>query len=79
MVALPLVPFLYPERLLYSRCRSGVGRYATAAEGPRIPRKRWSEVAARAKAVGLRVTAREFGISNETIRAVVRQVFPITE
>ena len=72
MVALPLIPFLYPARLLESRQRSGVGRYAAVAKGPRIPREQWAEAAARAHTVDLRATARERGVSHETIRSVVR-------
>ena len=50
VVTLPSVPFLYPERLLHARRRSGIGRYAVTAKGPRIPRERWLEVAARVRA-----------------------------
>jgi hypothetical protein len=74
VVSLPLVPFLYPERVLRSRRRSGVGRYATAAKGPRIPRERWAQVAVRAKHEGLRAVARDFGVSHETVRSMVKQV-----
>src|SRR5215217_1257187 len=45
VVSLPLIPFLYPGRLLRVRRRSGIGRYAIATKGPRIPRERWPEVA----------------------------------
>ena len=72
MVELPLIPFLYSERLLHSRRRSGIGRYATTAKGPRIPRDRWPEIAVRAKREGLRVVARDFAVSHETVRSVVR-------
>ena len=73
-MAPPLVPFLYPERVLRSRQRRGAGRYAAGAKGPRIPRERWPEVAARAEREGLRTVARELGVSHETVRAVVRAV-----
>ena len=76
VVAPPLVPFLYPERVLRSRRRVGVGRYAAGTKGPRIPRERWPEVAARAKREGLRAVARDFGVSHETVRAVLRGVTP---
>ncbi len=72
VVAPPLVPFLYPERMLRSRQRRGVGRYAAAAKGPRIPKERWPEVAARARLEGLRAVARDLGVSHETVRTVVR-------
>jgi hypothetical protein len=72
--ALPLVPLLYSERLLESRQRSGVGRYATVAKGPRIPRERWSDVAARVQREGLRAVARDYGVSHETVRGVVSRV-----
>ena len=68
------MPFLYPERLLRARRRLGVGRYAAGSKGPRIPRERWPEVAARAKLEGLRRVARDLGVSHETVRAVVRAV-----
>jgi hypothetical protein len=74
VVDLPLVPFLYPDRLLRSRRRSGVGRYATIAKGPRIPQERWPEVAARVQREGLRVVARDFGVSHETVRGFLRRV-----
>jgi hypothetical protein len=67
-----MVPFLYPERMLRSRQRRGVGRYAAGAKGPRIPRERWPEVAARAEREGLRAVARDLGVSHETVRAVLR-------
>ena len=72
VVELPLVPILYPDRLLSSRHRSGIGRYATVAKGPRIPRERWTEVAVRAKDEGLRAVACDFGVSHETVRSVVK-------
>jgi hypothetical protein len=74
VVARPLVPFLYPERVLRSRERRGAGRYAAGTNGPRIPKERWPEVAARARREGLRIVAREFGVSHETVRSVVRVV-----
>ncbi len=74
VVAPPLVPFLYPDRVLRSRQRRGVGRYAAGAKGPRIPRERWPEVAARAEREGLRAVARDLGVSHETVRAVVRGI-----
>src|SRR5215208_5580094 len=70
----PLIPLLYPERLLHARRRSGIGRYATMAKGPIIPRERWPEVAARAEREGLRSVARDLGISHETVRAIVKRV-----
>ncbi len=74
VVAPPLVSFLYPERVLRSRQRRGHGRYAAGAKGPRIPRERWPEVAARAEREGLRAVARELGVSHETVRSVLRSV-----
>ena len=71
-VAPPLVPFLYPERVLRTRRRGGGGRYALGAKPPRIPRERWPEVVARAECEGLRSIARGFGVSHETVRAVIR-------
>ena len=70
VVEIPLIPFLYPERVLHSRRRSGVGRYATTAKGPRIPREHWHEIAARAQQQSLRAVAREFGVSHETVRTI---------
>ena len=74
VVSAPLVPFLYPERVLRSRQRHGAGRYAAGAKGTRIPRERWPEVAARAEREGLRAVARDLGVSHETVRAVVRGI-----
>ena len=74
MVGLPFTPILYPERLLCSRGRSGVGRYAAATKGPLIPRERWQEVADRVQREGLRAVARDFGVSHETVRSVVRVI-----
>ena len=74
VVDLPLVPFLHSERLLRSRQRPGIGRYATAAKGSCIPREQWPEVAARAEREGLRSLARDLGVFHETVRAIVRQV-----
>jgi hypothetical protein len=71
VVDLPLIPFFYPEDLLRSRRRSGVGRYTSATKGTRIPRERWPEVAARAKREGLRKVARDYGVSHETVRSIV--------
>ena len=68
----PLVPFLNPERVLRSRHRRGTGRYAADATGPRIPKERWLEVAARAGREGLRAVARDLGVPHETVRAVAR-------
>lgn len=70
----PLIPFLYPERLLHSRRRCGVGKYASVAKGPRIPRERWAHVATRAKREGIRAVARNLGVSHETLRTVVKWV-----
>jgi hypothetical protein len=74
VVDLPLIPFLYPDRLLRVRRRSGIGRYAIATKGPRIPRERWLEVAARAELSGLRSVARDLGVSHETVRAICTRV-----
>ena len=74
VVAPPLVPFLYPERVLRARQRRGIGRYAIGTKGTRIPRERWHEVATRAQRESLRAIARSLGVSHETVRAVVRTV-----
>ena len=64
----PLVPFLYPRaafEITHTRplqCR------------PRLPRQCWPEIAERAQYESLRDLAVEYGVSHETIRAVVRQV-----
>ena len=71
-MAPPLVPFLYPDRVLRARQRRGSGRYAAGGKGPRIPRERWPEVAARARREGLRAVARDLGVSHETVRSVLR-------
>ena len=76
-VSPPLVPFLYPERVLRTRRRGGTGRYAEGTKRVRIPRERWPEVAARAEREGLRAVARDLGVSHETVRAVCRTVSSI--
>jgi hypothetical protein len=74
VVELPLVPFLYSDRLLRSRRRSGVGRHATVAKGPRIARDHWRAIAARAEHEGLRCVARDLGGSHEIVRAIYQRV-----
>lgn len=76
VVELPLIPFLYPERLLHDSRRSGVGRYATAAKGLCIARDEWSRIAARAKREGLRGVAHDPGVSHETVRPIAQWVKP---
>ena len=39
-----------------------------------IPPDQWPIIAAEARQIGLRQTARQFGISHETIRQIVRRV-----
>ena len=73
-MTLPLVPFLYSERLVHSRRRSEIGRYAAVAKGPRILRSQWHGVAARAEREGLRRVAHDSGVSHETVRAIVTRV-----
>ncbi len=73
VVSPPLVPFLYLDRVLRARRRSVNGRYAAGTKGPRIPKERWPEVAARAQREGLRAVARDFGVSHETVRVVLRE------
>jgi len=68
----PLVPLFYVERQLQAYYRSGSGRYAAGSRVRRIPEERWPEVITRAKSEGLRGIARDFGVSHETIRAVVQ-------
>jgi hypothetical protein len=43
-------------------------------KGPRIPVGIWPEVVAGAKRKGLRRVAREYAVSHETVRAIVRKV-----
>jgi hypothetical protein len=74
VVALPLIPQLYPDCLLRGRRRSGVGHYATVVKEPRIPRAQWAELAARAEREGLRRVARDFGVSHETVRSICTRV-----
>jgi hypothetical protein len=74
VVELPLIPFLYANRLLHSRQLSGIGRYAPVAKGPPIPKERWSEVAAQVQREGLRAIAWELDVSQETVRLMVTQV-----
>jgi hypothetical protein len=71
VVTPPLVPFLYPESMLQLRQRRGAGRYAAGTKSCRIPEDCWPEVIARSQQEGLRSVARDFGVSHETIRAIV--------
>jgi hypothetical protein len=70
----PLVPLLYPERILLGRHRSHSGRYSSTVSRSRIPQEHWSEVAERASDKGLRSVAAELGVSHETIRKIVNRV-----
>jgi len=72
VVELPLIPFLYSEQCLSSRRQPSIGRHAVTSQRLRISRERWPLVAARARQVGLRNAAREFGVSHETVRAIAR-------
>ncbi len=72
----PLVPFLYPERMLQVRRRHGAGRYAPGTKPLRIPEDRWPEVVARAQQEGLRSIARDFVVTHETVRSVLRVASP---
>jgi hypothetical protein len=74
VVAVPLIPFLYSERLLHARRRFGNGRYAAVAKGPRIPQEHWPYIALRARREGLRAVARELGVSHETVRTIVCRI-----
>lgn len=70
----PLVPFLYPERVLRTRQRRGLGRYAAGLKGPQLPPEVWPEIARRAEHESLRDLAIAYGVSHETIRTIVRRV-----
>jgi hypothetical protein len=70
----PLIPFLYPERVLRGRHRRGTGRYAPATRQPQLSPELWPEIAARARHESLRDLAAAYGVSHETIRAIVRRV-----
>ena len=72
----PLVPFLYPERVLRAHKRLGTGRYAVGTKRRAIPQEHWREVAARAEREGLCTVARDLGVSHETVRTVVRAAAP---
>ncbi|MBW3633864.1 MAG: hypothetical protein KY456_12645, partial [Chloroflexi bacterium] len=71
VVEVPFIPFLYPERLLHSGRRSGVGQYATTTKGPRIRRERWLAVTARVQREELRAVAGDFRVSRAPVRSVV--------
>jgi hypothetical protein len=73
------MPFLYAERVLRSRQRRNAGRYAPGTKPLRIPQDRWPEVLARAKGEGLRSIARDFGVSHETVRAVLQINGPVEQ
>lgn len=74
VVAPPFISFLYPERVLRARQRTGARRYATGANGTRIPQEHWPEVAERAQREGLRTVAGALGASQEAVWAALRSV-----
>ncbi len=74
MVDPPLVPFLYPERVVRARQRRGAGRYAADVKQRHLAHQLWQEIAARARAESLRQLAVAYGVSHETIRTVVGRV-----
>ena len=53
---------------------SGVGRYSPVAKGLRVRQEHWVEIPVRAKREGLRAVARDFGVSHETVRSLVRAI-----
>lgn len=70
----PLIPILYPERIMHDHRRIGTGRYSRTTSRSRVPPELWAEVAARAHTEGLRPVARDLGVSHETIRTIVNRV-----
>ena len=70
-VSPPLVPYFYPEHVLRSRSRLGVGRYAAGTKPRRIPEDRWLDVVTRARSESLRSIARDYNVSHETVRGVL--------
>ncbi len=74
VVAPPLMPCLYPNRMLRARRRSVNGRYAASTKSPRIPRERWPEVTVKAQREGLHAVVRDLGVSYEARRSVIRVV-----
>jgi hypothetical protein len=68
----PCVPFLYPHGVIHGRRRRGTERYAAGAKGSRIPEEHWATIVVRARQESLRRIARDFGVSHETVRSVLR-------
>ncbi len=69
MVDPPLIPFLYPERLLRSRRAT---TRPCAVRDSRTPEDQLPAIVARVEHEGLRSVARSLGVSHETLRAVLR-------
>jgi hypothetical protein len=65
---------LYPGRRLSSRQRSGNGRNGFDAKGPRIPRERWLEIAARVQRDGLRRVAHGLGVTHDSVRSIANRI-----
>jgi hypothetical protein len=51
-----------------------VGWYPPVVKGPRIRQEQWVEIPVWAKREGLRSVARDFGVSHETVRSLVRAI-----
>ena len=68
----PMVPILYPERVLRSCRRRGAGRYATGVRQCRIHEDQLPALVMRAESESLRSIARDLGVSHETVRSALR-------
>ena len=69
----PLVPILYSYQVLRTVRRSGTGRYSPSANRTSISQEYWPVIVERSGREGLRQIARDFGVSHETIRSVLRR------
>ncbi len=69
----PLVPILYSYQVLRTVRRSGTGRYSPGANRTSISQEYWPVIVERSGREGLRQIARDFGVSHETIRSVLRR------
>ena len=73
VVSPPLIPVLHSTSALGSLQRSESSRYSGGTRPTKIPEHLWPSVVERSKSQSLRSLARDFGVSHETVRAVLRE------
>ncbi len=66
------MPVLYPERQLLVNRSPEKARYTAGTRTRQIPEAHWPDLVERARSEGLRSIARDFDVSHETVRAVLK-------